>query len=55
MDFLETEVLKLPSKMINPLQSSYTTSNSQTSSEGGRPRTEDDQVSDGADRMRNLR
>lgn len=55
MDFLETEVLKLPSKMINPLQSSYTTSNSQTSSEGGRPRSEDDQVSDGADRMRNLR
>jgi hypothetical protein len=41
--------------MINPLQSSYTTRNWQTSSEGGRPRTEDDKVSDGADRMRNLR
>lgn len=54
MDFLENDVLKLYQRMTHPLQSSYTTSNSESSS-GGRPKSDDSEITDSAERMRDLR
>ena len=52
MEFFETQALHLPEIMTHPLQSSYTTSNS--SDEGGRPETPDDELSPSGERSRNM-
>lgn len=52
IEFLETNVLNLPGIMNHPLQSSYTTSNS-NSEEAGRPLTDDRELTDSGERSRN--
>lgn len=51
MEFFENQVLHLPDVMIHPLQSSYTTSN--TEDTGGRPQKDPDELTDSGDRSRN--
>lgn len=53
MEFLENNVLGLPSLMIHPLVSSYTQSGTATDT-GGRPQTPDDELTDSGERSRNL-
>lgn len=51
MEFFETQVLHLPEVMTHPLQSSYTTSN--TESTGGAPEKDPEELTDSGDRSRN--
>lgn len=51
MEFFETQVLNLPGIMTHPLQSSYTTSNTE---DGGRPNVPDDELSPSGERSRNI-
>lgn len=52
MEYLESDVLGLPSLMNHPLQSSYTTAGGEDNS--GRPETPEDELTDSGERSRNL-
>ena len=54
MNFLEEECLDVTSKFV-PLQSSFTTSGSDISNEGGRPAAEDGEVSTDGEASRDKR
>lgn len=53
MEFLENQVLHLPDIMNHPLQSSYTTSNTDED-EGGRPESDPETLSPSGERSRNM-
>ena len=52
MEFFENQVLHLPELMMHPLQSSYTTSNTEEDT-GGRPTVPDDEIEPSTERSRN--
>lgn len=53
LEYLETQVLKLPTLMDHPLNSSFTQSGSSGEVGQGRPQVDDDELSDSGERSRN--